>query len=191
MKIQALSIDGCFEIEHEVFTDERGVFREWFKTDELEREGIIFKVSQANLSKSNQGVIRGMHYSLAPIGQSKLVTCVEGQILDVLIDIRIGSPTFMKQEKIKLSGAEGRCILISTGVAHGFLAQQDNSTVSYLLSSEYDRDNEKTIHPLDVDFQIDWGRPESTSFVLSERDRMAPTFKQAKNNKEIPRFGKA
>ncbi len=118
MKIHALGIEGCFAIEHDVFPDERGLFREWFKGSELEKEGIVFDVAQANLSSSHRGVIRGMHYSLAQLGQSKLVTCVVGNVLDVLIDIRIDSPTFMKQERFELSSIKGSCIFVPSGLAH-------------------------------------------------------------------------
>jgi len=188
VKIQALGIEGCFVIQHDVFPDERGLFREWFKLSELEEKGLFFKVAQANLSISKQGVIRGMHYSLAEKGQSKLITCINGQVLDVLVDIRIGSPTFMMQEKVTLSSAESTCILIETGVAHGFLAQNENSTVAYLLSGEYEKEHEKTISPFDDKLQIEWGHSKRGNFVLSERDQSAPTFELAEKNQTLPRF---
>lgn len=191
MKKQALGIAGCFLFEHNVFSDDRGHFREWFKQSDLDRIDSGFDVAQANLSSSKKGVIRGMHYSLAPQGQSKLVACAVGKVRDVLIDIRIDSPTFMKQEKIMLSGEEGVCVLIPSGIAHGFLGLASDSTVVYLLSSEYDAESEKSIHPFDTTFDIDWGRRESKEFIISERDRSAPSFIEVKNCEKLPKIAKS
>ena len=190
MKVQPLEIDGSFLIEHQVFPDERGYFREWFKSIEIAETGSVFDVAQANLSFSRKDVIRGMHYSLSPFGQSKLITCISGKILDVLVDLRTNSPTFMKQKQIELSGETGCCIKIPSGVAHGFLSQTENSVVSYLLTTAYDPETEKSLNPFDSTLQIDWGRRNSDAFVLSDRDRLAMSFDEAKKFSLLPRLTK-
>lgn len=190
MKVQPLEIYGSFLIEHQVFPDERGYFREWFKSIEIAETGGVFDVAQANLSFSRKDVIRGMHYSLSPFGQSKLITCISGKILDVLIDLRTDSPTFMMQKQIELSGETGCCIKIPSGVAHGFLSQSENSVVSYLLTTAYDPETEKSINPFDSTLQIDWGGWNSEAFVLSDRDRLAMSFDEAKKFSLLPRLTK-
>lgn len=190
MKVQPLEINGSFLIEHQLFPDERGYFREWFKSTEIAEAGGVFDVAQANLSFSKKDVIRGMHYSLSPLGQSKLITCISGKILDVLIDLRTDSPTFMMQKQIELSAETGCCIKIPSGVAHGFLSQSDKSVVSYLLTTAYDPETEKSINPFDSTLQIDWGRGNSEAFILSDRDRMAMSFDEAKKSSLLPRLTK-
>ena len=188
MKVQPLEIDECFLIDHQVFLDERGYFREWFKSKDIAEIGDIFDVAQANLSFSRKNVIRGMHYSLSPFGQSKLITCISGKILDVIIDLRTDSPTFMMQEQIELTGETGYCIKIPSGVAHGFLSQSENSVVSYLLTSAYDPETEKSLNPFDRTLQIDWGKWNSEAFILSERDLSAMSFDEAKKYSLLPRI---
>lgn len=186
MKIYPLKIDGCFLVEHDVFSDNRGFFREWFKTTIFGETGVVFEVKQANLSFSNKNVIRGMHYSLSPVGQSKLITCIYGKILDTLIDLRISSASFMVKEKIELRGESGLCILIPSGVAHGFLSLSEISAVSYLLTSEYDPQTEKSINPFDIELAINWGNENPQSFILSDRDRFAMSFEEAKKFSLLP-----
>jgi len=190
MKIQALSIDGCFVIKHDVFLDERGLFREWFKTSALEELGIDFKIAQANFSASKQGVIRGLHYSLAPEGQSKLVTCVQGGILDHLVDIRVGSPTYLEKVCVELDSNSGISLLIATGVAHGFSVPKETSAISYLTSSEFSSFYEKGISPLDKTLNIDWSLPGSVNSVISKADLGAKDYEFALLNNLLPTYPK-
>ena len=186
MKIQPVGIDGCFLINHDVFPDERGLFREWFKASALDGIGIEFKIAQANFSVSKKGVIRGLHYSLAPEGQSKLVTCVQGGILDHLVDIRVGSPTYLEKVCIALESDSGNSVLIASGVAHGFSVPRETSAISYLTTSEFSSSFEKGINPLDRKLNVDWRLPESTSSVISKADLDARDFEFALHNDLLP-----
>ena len=121
MKLTSLGIDGAWVAESPVWSDERGFFREWFKSEDvLAATGINFSIQQANISQSQRRVIRGIHYSLAPEGQAKWVTCVNGRIRDVIVDIRPGSPTFGKSVFVELNGLDGLAVLIGPGLGHGF-----------------------------------------------------------------------
>ena len=176
MDIEELEIKGAWIARSPVHHDDRGYFREWFKRDELERAtGFDFDVKQANISTSHKGVLRGIHYSLAKDGQGKWVTCVSGSIWDVIVDIRPTSPTFKKWIGIELTGATGDAIFISGGLGHGFISLQDNSTVAYLLTSEYSPMEEFEISPLDPELGISW--PLSQHF-LSRKDELAPTLQE-------------
>ena len=188
MKIQALGIDGCFTIEHDVFPDDRGLFREWFKASESEKLGFDFSVAQANFSISKRGVIRGLHYSLAPEGQSKLVTCVQGVITDVLVDIRTGSPTFMNKLDIELESKSGKTLLIDSGVAHGFSVLSEIAAVCYLTSSEYSSNYEKSINPHDGELNINWCLPKGVQEIISESDLTSTSFSEAMIIGNLPNF---
>ena len=187
MKFQSLGIRGAWSIESEVFNDERGSFREWFRSDEIKNElGIDFSVAQANVSRSARGVIRGIHYSLAPEGQAKWVTCTSGRILDVIVDIRPESPTFKHVEYIELHGS--RATLIGSGLGHGFISLEDNSIVSYLLSSPYAPEFEFEIQPTDSELKIDWEVDSilESSFLLSPKDLNAPTLAERLAEGKLP-----
>ena len=100
--------------------DDRGHFREWYKMGDFEEAGVDFHATQANLSMSSRNVVRGLHYSLAPEGQAKVVTCAYGELDDVIVDIRVGSPTFGRVEVVHLAAGEGRSVLVPVGAAHGY-----------------------------------------------------------------------
>ena len=173
MKLTPLGIDGAWLAESPVWSDERGFFREWFKSEEvLAATGINFSIQQANISQSQRGVIRGIHYSLAPQGQAKWVTCVNGSIRDVIVDIRPSSPTFGKSVFVDLNGLDGRAVLIGAGLGHGFASLAHSSTIAYLLSSPYSPTEEFEINPMDQELGIDWG-VDSAEVSLSEKDKAA------------------
>lgn len=188
MKIQPLGIDGCFLIEHDVFPDARGLFREWFKSSALEKLGIDFTVAQANFSVSKQGVIRGLHYSLAPSGQMKLITCAHGRIADVLVDVRTESPTYLKQVKIELESNSGKTILINSGVAHGFSVLSEFAATVYLTSSEYSSKFEKSLNPFDIKLAVDWSIPKGSLGILSVSDSESISFEKALNIGALPKY---
>jgi len=188
LKMQALGIDGCFVIEHDVFPDERGLFREWFKASSIAALGIDLKIMQANFSVSTRGVIRGLHYSLSPEGQSKLVTCVQGSISDFLVDIRVGSPTYLEKINIKLDSNSGLSVLIATGVAHGFSVPNETSAICYLTSSEFSTVHEKGINPMDNNLDIDWNLPVTTERIISNTDRNAMDYEFALRNNLLPTY---
>jgi dTDP-4-dehydrorhamnose 3,5-epimerase len=176
MKVTPLAIAGAWLIESPVFPDERGMFREWFKAEALKENGIPeFEVRQANTSISHEGVIRGIHFSDELVGQSKIVTCSSGSILDVIVDLRPGSESFCQFVSLKLSANEGKAIYISKGLGHALQAFEDNSTITYLLDKEYDPKMEFAINPLDPDLDISWPNQNPN---ISEKDRSAKTIKE-------------
>jgi len=189
MKITPLEISGAWIAQSEVWKDQRGFFREWFKHDEiLGLTNLDFSTKQANFSRSQMGVIRGIHYSLAPEGQAKWVTCVSGSIVDVIVDIRPDSPTFKQVEYVTLTPENGLSVLIESGLGHGFVALEKDSGVAYLLSSPYSPAHELDIVPTDTEINIDWGRmfEEETKFIFSEKDLSAPTLQSRIRKKELP-----
>lgn len=133
-------------------------------------------VRQANCSVSSAGVLRGLHFAQVPPSQAKYVTCVSGSVFDVVVDVRVGSPTFGHWDSVLLDDRDRRTIYISEGLAHGFLALQDNSTVMYLCSAEYDPQREYTICATDPELAIDWPLIDGAAPSLSDRDAAAPGF---------------
>ena len=188
MSLQELSIVGAYVATHRVFPDERGLFREWFKAEEIASIDGDFSVQQANYSKSNQWVIRGIHYSLAPQGQSKVVTCASGKIVDVLVDLRLGSPSYLMVEYLELSEDSGKVIYIPSGVGHGFIVESESASVVYLTSSGYAPEYEKAICPTDRELGIDWPLPVGEVGIISKADIEAPSLAQAKESGTIPTF---
>jgi len=175
MKMRELPIKGAWIMDTPTHSDSRGIFREWFKEEVEMTIGRSFIVSQANVSSSNKGVVRGIHYSLASKGQGKWITCISGSIWDVIVDIRPTSPTFKKWVGIELNGLSSSSIFVSEGLGHGFISLEDNSTVAYLLTSKYSPEEEFGINPLDPELGIAWpiNRP-----ILSSKDETAPTLQQ-------------
>ena len=191
MDLTPLSIEGAWLAESPVHKDDRGIFREWFKREEVElKTKFNFSPAQANISISNKGVIRGIHYSLALEGQAKWITCVNGSILDVVVDIRPNSPTYKRIEYVHLNGDDERSLLISHGLGHGFLSLEENSTVAYLLSSRYSPENELEVVPTDKDLNIDWHLQlvGGSGLILSTKDAQAPTLKEREQNNQLPRL---
>ena len=171
-----LSIEGAWLFESPSHGDDRGFFREWFK-ESIVREtlGRQFHVSQTNLSRSKKGVVRGIHFSTAPEGQAKWVTCANGRLWDVVVDIRPNSPTFRRWEATELSAENGRSIFISEGLGHAFLSLEDETVISYLLTTPYSPKDEFAINPKDEEIAIAW--PEML-LVFSEKDQSAPTLRE-------------
>lgn len=188
MTLQELSISGAYVATYKVFPDERGLFREWFKAEEVELIDKSFSVKQANYSNSRQSVIRGIHYSLAPQGQAKIVTCASGRIVDVLVDLRVGSPTYLKVEYVELAEELGRVVFMPTGVGHGFFVESESAAVVYLTSSGYAPDYEKAISPMDPELGIDWPIPVGLVGIISKADTEAPTLAEAKESGALPTF---
>jgi dTDP-4-dehydrorhamnose 3,5-epimerase len=189
MKLTPLGIEGAWLAESPLWTDERGFFREWFKRGEIySKTGLDFSAQQANISVSNKGVIRGIHYSLAPEGQAKLVTCASGSIIDVIVDIRPNSPTFKKIEYVDLKGKSGNSLLIGAGLGHGFISLEEETSVSYLLSSPYVSELEFGISPTDQSLGINWHLEllDGAGVVISPKDATAPTLEERIINGTLP-----
>ena len=186
MELTPLGIEGVWLAESPVWSDDRGFFREWFKSADVKAAtGIDFYIQQANISQSQRGVIRGIHYSLAPEGQAKWVTCVNGGIRDVIVDIRPSSPTFGKSVFVELNGLDGRAVLIGPGLGHGFASLADSSTIAYLLSSPYSPTEEFEINPMDPDLGIDWV-VDLSEVSLSEKDKLAASLAQRQVEGKLP-----
>jgi dTDP-4-dehydrorhamnose 3,5-epimerase len=187
MKLTPLGIEGAWLAESPVWRDERGFFREWFKAEDVKAvTGFDFSIQQANISQSQRGVIRGIHYSLAPQGQAKWVTCLNGAIRDVIVDIRRSSPTFGKSFFVDLEELDGRAILIAPELGHGFASLTATSTIAYLLSSPYSPNEEFEINPLDPELKIKWGVDPSDA-SLSEKDKNSPTLYGRLATGKLPR----
>ena len=189
MEIQQLGIEGSFVVTPKQFGDPRGLFLEWFKAAPFaESAGHAFSLAQANLSVSSRGTVRGIHFADVPPGQAKYVTCVAGAVLDVVVDIRVGSPTFGLWESVRLDTVDRRAIYLSEGLGHGFCALDDGSTVVYLCSEGYAPTREHEVHPLDPALGIDWGLPAS-HLLLSAKDEAAPALAQAAESGRLPQYG--
>jgi dTDP-4-dehydrorhamnose 3,5-epimerase len=186
MKLTPLGIDGAWLAESPVWSDDRGFFREWFKSEDIKNEtGRDFGIQQANISLSSRGTLRGIHYSNAPRGQAKWITCVAGSIKDVIVDIRPDSKSFGQWIEVELRGDSGNAVLISEGLGHGFLALQDNTTVAYLVSTPFSPTHEYEINPLDEKIAINWGM-EISELKISDKDMNAPTLSVRLNQKLLP-----
>ena len=176
MKLTPLGINGAWLAESPVWSDERGFFREWFKSEDAKAAtGRDFGIAQANVSLSSAGTLRGIHYSTAPRGQAKWITCVSGSIQDVIVDIRPDSKTFGQWVDVELKGDSGQAVFISEGLGHGFLALEDNTAVAYLVSTPFSPTDEFEINPLDKKIGITWGM-ELDSLKISGKDKIAPTL---------------
>jgi len=177
MQIRQLDIAGAWEITPQLHADTRGLFFEWL-TDRgfTSFAGHRLDVRQANCSVSAAGVLRGLHFAQLPPSQAKYVTCLSGSVFDVVVDIRVGSPTFGHWDSVLLDDRDHRSVYLSEGLAHGFVALQDNSTVMYLCSAEYNPQREHTVAATDPALAIDW--PTKHKLVLSDRDAAAPTLEE-------------
>ena len=183
MKVSPLAIAGAWILESPLYPDERGIFREWFKLEALKENGIpAFEVRQANTSISKKGVIRGIHYSSEINGQTKLVTCTSGSVLDVIVDLRPESKTYGDHLKLELSENLGKCVYVPKGIGHGFQALEDHSVVTYLLDKEYEPNNEFGINPVDPNLNIIWPL---LDFHISEKDRESANFSRIKKGQDL------
>ncbi|EME23374.1 dTDP-4-dehydrorhamnose 3,5-epimerase family protein [Rhodococcus triatomae] len=193
MEFRELRIAGAWEITPRQFGDDRGVFLEWFKDSAFrEAVGEPLQLAQANCSVSAAGVLRGVHFTDNPPGQAKYVTCVRGAFLDVIVDLRVGSPTFGQWDSVLIDDVDRRAVYLSEGLGHAILSLEDASTVMYLCSIEYAPDLDRDLHPLDRDLAVDWptvGRDGTPlEFQLSEKDSAAPSLAQLIEAGVLPRY---
>ncbi len=188
MDVVELEIEGAYLFTPVQHGDDRGVFLECFKSDVFAASvGHDFNLKQANISYSSQGVVRGIHFADVPPSQSKYVTCQVGAILDVVVDIRIGSQTFGRSQCIELND-ENRCALYLTeGLGHGFMALSEEATVMYMCSEGYNPGRERAINPLDPDLAIAW--PTHITPRLSPKDEQAMSFATAESTGQLPILG--
>jgi dTDP-4-dehydrorhamnose 3,5-epimerase len=186
MELTPLGIEGVWLAESPVWSDDRGFFREWFKSTYVKNStGRDFRVEQANISLSSRGTLRGIHYSIALRGQAKWITCVSGSIKDVIVDLRRDSKSFGQWIEVELNGNSGKAVFITEGFGHGFLALEDNTAVAYLVSTPFSPRDEFEIHPLDEKLGINWGMS-TTELKISDKDKNAPTLTERFNEGNLP-----
>jgi dTDP-4-dehydrorhamnose 3,5-epimerase len=186
VNVTELSIPGAYVLDSAVWGDDRGFFREWFKRPDLDALGISFAIEQANLSMSRRNVLRGLHYSIAPQGQAKLVTCAFGELDDVIVDVRVGSPTFGRVEVVRLAANEERSVLLPAGAAHGFCVRSEHAALSYLLSSPFNPTMELEINPFDETLGVPWALKEPA--IMSEKDAAAPSLSDRIAAGQLPTY---
>ena len=186
-EMKPTGIDGAWTFTPAIHRDDRGCFLEWYRAAELSGElGYLPETAQANCSVSRRGVIRGVHFASVPPGQAKYVTCVSGAILDVIVDVRAGSPSFGRWESIRLDDTDRQAVFLSEGLGHAFTAVSDEATVVYLCSAPYAPGREHGVNPLDPEIGIAW--PVDTEPVLSGKDAAAPTLEEARRSGLLPSY---
>jgi dTDP-4-dehydrorhamnose 3,5-epimerase len=185
--MKALDIDGAWLFTPQIHGDRRGSFLEWFRDAEFSADvGHRLDLSQANCSVSRRGVVRGIHFSDVPPGQAKYVTCASGAIIDVAVDLRVGSPGFGRWQAVTLDDESRSALYLGEGLGHAFVALSDQATVLYLCSTPYAPSREHGVHPLDPEIGIAW--PDDLDPVLSDKDAAAPTLAQAQASGLLPAY---
>ena len=190
MNFTPLKIEGSWVFTPNKFPDERGSFHEVFKLPLLaETLGFGFDVKQVNQSVSKAGVIRGIHWADVPPGQAKYVFCSKGSIWDVVVDIRVGSPTFGQFDGEVISADNGKCLLIREGLGHVFLSLEDGTVVNYLCSEPFSPTTEHGINPLDPDLAIPYSSIwDSLDYKVSQKDLESLSFTEMHTSGALPRF---
>jgi dTDP-4-dehydrorhamnose 3,5-epimerase len=186
VQIRELAIPDAYEITPKQHADDRGLFLEWYRFDRLEETvGHSLNLRQGNTSVSKRGSVRGIHFADIPPSQAKYVTAPYGAVLDFVIDIRVGSPTYGQWDSVLLDDVDRRAIYVAEGLGHCFVALTENATVSYLVSDVYNPTAEHGINPLDGDialvFPVDAGE-----LLLSPKDTDAPGLAEAAASGLLP-----
>ncbi|WP_340684967.1 dTDP-4-dehydrorhamnose 3,5-epimerase [Amycolatopsis coloradensis] len=188
MQARKLAVEGALEFTPRVFPDDRGLFVSPYQEEAFieAHGGPLFPVAQTNHSRSKRGVVRGIHYTVTPPGTAKYVYCPRGKALDIVVDIRVGSPTFGKWDAVLMDQENFRTMYFPVGVGHAFVALEDDTVMSYMISSPYVAENELALSPLDPAL----GLPIDTDVVpiLSERDTAALTLAEAEGQGMLPDY---
>ena len=182
MKYIQTEIAGLWNIEPKVLSDSRGYFMESFKQEVFNQNVGKVDFIQENESGSSRGVLRGLHYQLAPYSQAKLVRVIEGTVLDVAVDLRKGSPTFGKYMAVVLSGQNKRQFYIPQGFAHGFHVLSERAVFTYKVDNPYMPSHERSLRFDDPQIGIDWQITDPENVILSEKDKNAPLLAEADIN---------
>jgi dTDP-4-dehydrorhamnose 3,5-epimerase len=191
--ITETKISGAFAVTPQQHRDDRGVFLEWFRSDRfVDATGHRFTIAQANCSVSSAGTVRGIHFAQLPPSQAKYVTCPSGAILDVVVDIRVGSPTFGTWDAVQLDDQDRKALYLAEGLGHAFMALADDTVVNYLCSAPYAPGREHGVHPLDPAIGIAWpthGRDGSElTPALSPKDAQAPMLAHLVDTGLLPAY---
>jgi dTDP-4-dehydrorhamnose 3,5-epimerase len=186
--MDSMGIDGAWIFTPRIYQDNRGDFHEWFRAAEFADDlGYRLELAQANCSVSHRGVIRGIHFTEVPPGQAKYIVCASGAIVDVVVDLRVGSPTYARWEAVRLDDESRRAVFISEGLGHAFVALSSTATVMYLCSTPFAPGIEHGVHPLDPAIGIAW--PQDVQAILSEKDAAAPSLDEAARAGMLPVYG--
>jgi len=175
MKIEKTALDGILVFEPDFFADERGYFFESYNKQKYNEFGLNLNFVQDNISKSQKGTIRGLHYQVGEYSQGKLCQVITGNVLDVAVDIRFGSPTFGKHFAVELTGENHKQIWIPPGFAHGFSVLSDEAIFSYKCTNVYSKHDERSVLYKDPDINIDW---KVSDEKISEKDLLAKRFNE-------------
>ncbi|OLF18880.1 dTDP-4-dehydrorhamnose 3,5-epimerase family protein [Actinophytocola xanthii] len=187
MDVRELAVPGAFEFTPRVFPDERGLFVcPYQEEDFVKAVGHPLRLAQTNHSKSRRGTIRGVHFADVPPGQGKYVYCPQGALLDVVVDIRVGSPTFGAVDVVRLDPVDFRAVYVAEGLGHAIMALEDDTVISYLCSTGYNPGAEHGLNPMDPALAIPW--PAEVEVLLSDKDRLAPTLEQAREAGMLPEY---
>ncbi|GAA1215552.1 dTDP-4-dehydrorhamnose 3,5-epimerase family protein [Prauserella alba] len=187
MEARTLAVPHAVEFTPPVFGDQRGLFTAPFQEPAfLDTVGHPLTVAQTNHSVSRRGTIRGIHFADVPPGQGKYVYCPNGSLLDIVVDLRTGSPTFGTWDMVTLDSRTFRGVYIAEGLGHGFIALEDDTVMTYLCSTSYNPPAEHGIDPLDPDLGLPW--PGDVEYVLSDKDRAAPSLTEARDSGLLPRY---
>jgi dTDP-4-dehydrorhamnose 3,5-epimerase len=187
VQVTPYSIPGLWRFDPVLRPDDRGVFLESFKESVFtETVGHSLHLAQMNISVSRSGTVRGIHFADVPPGQAKYVQCFTGRILDIVVDIRVGSPTFGQFESVELDSESRSGLYIAEGLGHAFCALSDSATVGYLCSEGYSPEREHGIHPLDPELNLPW--PQGAASVLSPKDSAAPLLAAALEAGMLPDY---
>lgn len=187
MDVRELKVPGAYEFTPRQHRDDRGVFLEFFTTGSLsDAVGHPLALAQANCSVSSRGTLRGIHFAQLPPGQAKYVTCVAGAGLDVVVDLRVGSPTYGEWDAAVLDDTDRRAVYLAEGLGHVFLALSEGATLVYLCSDVFKPSREHGVNPLDPAIGIEW--PGDVSPLLSAKDAAAPTLAEAKTQGLLPSY---
>jgi dTDP-4-dehydrorhamnose 3,5-epimerase len=191
VQIRQLSVPDAYEITPVLWGDDRGVFLEWYRFDRLEETiGHSLDLRQGNTSVSKRGVVRGIHFADVPRGQAKYITVARGSILDFVVDIRVGSPTFGQWDSAVLDDKEHRAMYLGEGLGHLFVALEDDTTVSYLVSDVYNPGAEHGIDPFDPEIALVFPTG-LDDLILSDKDRDAPSLAVLRQSGELPTMEQA
>jgi dTDP-4-dehydrorhamnose 3,5-epimerase len=185
VEVNELPIQGAWVFTPHQHADDRGRFLEWFRADRLEEAvGYPLPLAQANHSVSRRGTLRGVHYADVPPSQAKYVTCVAGSVLDCVVDIRTGSPTYGSFATMVLDDVARQGLFVAEGLGHTFMALTDGAAISYLCSAPYNPAREHGVNPLDPDLGLPW--PADIVPMLSAKDAEAPSLKEAEAAGMLP-----
>jgi len=186
MDVRELAVPGVFEFTPRTFPDERGVFvSPYQEATFVKAVGHPLRTAQTNHSRSRRGSLRGLHFADVPPGQAKYVYCPAGALLDVVVDIRVGSPTFGTWDAVRLDPVDFRAVYVPEGVGHGFVALEDDTVISYLCSTPYNPSAEHGLRPTDPALALSWPDLE---LLMSPKDEAAPTLAEAESSGLLPSY---